>query len=215
MGSQPRAKMLLVEGDDDRRVIPWLIEAHGIAWGPPENPIVFIKDFGGIEAVLTPGAIEMELKTPGLEALGIMVDADDDASQRWQRIRARCQGAFPGLSETLPVTGLIATNATDLKLGVWLMPDNGSRGMLETFLTCLLPDATEPLWEFACEAVANAKTRNAPFSDNHVDKARIHTWLAWQDPPGRQLHDAVKFQMLKPSPLSAPFVAWFRLLYGV
>ncbi len=215
MSSQPRAKMLLVEGDDDRRVIPWLIEAHGIAWASGGEQIVFFKPFDGIEAMLKPGAIEMELKTPGLEALGVMVDADDDAGQRWQRIRTRCQVAFPGLRETLPATGLIETTPDGLKLGVWLMPDNRSRGMLETFLACLRPDATQPLWDYANEAVANAKTLNAPFLAAHDDKARIHTWLAWQDPPGRQLHDAVKFQMLKPSPLSAPFVGWFRSLYGV
>ena len=119
--------MLLVEGDDDRRVIPWLIEAHGIAWASGGEQIVFFKPFDGIEAMLKPGAIEMELKTPGLEALGVMVDADDDAGQRWQRIRTRCQVAFPGLRETLPATGLIETTPDGLKLGVWLMPDNRSR----------------------------------------------------------------------------------------
>lgn len=215
MGSPTPTKMLLVEGDEDQRVIPWLIEAHGVAWGPRENPVVFIKDFGGIEALLNPGAIEMELKTRGLEALGILVDADDDANRRWLRIRTRCQAAFPNLPQSLPAAGLVETNADGLKLGVWLMPDNCSCGMLETFLACLLPDASHPLWIHANNSVVEAKSLNAPFIDAHEDKARIHTWLAWQDPPGRQLHDAVKFQMLKPSPLSAPFVAWFRSLYGV
>jgi hypothetical protein len=208
--------MLLVEGDDDWRVIPWLIEPHGIAWGLRENPIVFIKSFDGIESLLKPGAIEMELKTSGLEALGIIVDANDSASERWRRIRERCIKAFPDLPEALPEMGLIVPNAEGLKLGVWLMPDNRLQGMLETYLALLIPDEAEPLWKYANEAVANAKKLGAAFSDVHEEKARIHTWLAWQDPPGRQLHDAVKFHILDPtSAASAPFVAWFRSFFGV
>ena len=145
-----------------------------------------------------------------------MVDANDSLNERWGRIRDRCQTAFPELPEVLPAEGLIETNADGLKLGVWLMPDNRSRGMLETFLACLLPAETAPLWEYANEAVAAAKAKGAAVRDAHEDKARIHTWLAWQDPPGRQLHDAVKFGILQPaSPMSAPFVAWFRGLFGV
>ena len=54
----------------------------------------------------------------------------------------------------------------------------------------------------------------APFLPNHRDKALIHTWLAWQDEPGRQLHDAVKHAMLDPTlPYAAPFLAWFKELY--
>lgn len=50
----------------------------------------------------------------------------------------------------------------------------------------------------------------------HHDKADIHTWLAWRDPPGRQLHDAVKQRILRPdSPHAAPFVRWFRRTFDV
>lgn len=217
MGSRLHPRKLLVEGDEDKRVIPWLIEAHGLQWGKTrDEAIVFIEDFDGIESMLKPGVIEAELKLRGLQALGIMVDANDSAIARWKRIRAQCQKVVPGVPETLPERGLIATNADGLKLGVWLMPDNRSRGMLETFLACLLPDESQPLWDFANETVANAKQRGAPFRDAHEDKSKIHTWLAWQDPPGRQLHNAVMEHILKPtSPTSAPFVAWFRSLFGV
>ncbi|HVX63214.1 MAG TPA: DUF3226 domain-containing protein [Pirellulales bacterium] len=216
MGRRLHPKKLLVEGEEDKRVIPQLIEAHGVEWGENRQEwIVLIEQLGGIEPLLESAVIETELKVRGLEVLGIVVDANDSAAERWKRIRNRCAKAFPSLPETLPNEGLIDTNVDGLKLGVWLMPDNRSRGMLETFLACLLGDETQPLWQYANETVVNAKDRGAPFTDAHEDKARIHTWLAWQDPPGRQLHDAVKFQMLKPSPLSAPFVAWFRSLYGV
>ncbi len=64
-------------------------------------------------------------------------------------------------------------------------------GMLETFLTYMIPDENEPIWNYAKTVVMEAKNLSAPFIENHTDKANIHTWLAWQNPPGRQLHNAV------------------------
>lgn len=41
-----------------------------------------------------------------------------------------------------------------------------------------------------------------------------HTWLAWQDEPGKQLHQAVEHGIFDPqSPRSRPFVKWFRRLF--
>ena len=48
----------------------------------------------------------------------------------------------------------------------------------------------------------------------HYDKGELHTWLAWQEPPGLQIHMAVKAKLLKPSDqVIAPFVGWFRRLF--
>ncbi|HEY9803315.1 MAG TPA: DUF3226 domain-containing protein, partial [Leptolyngbyaceae cyanobacterium] len=42
------AKKLLVEGKDDLRVIPELIEKNGIVWvNNKKEPIVSIEDYGG------------------------------------------------------------------------------------------------------------------------------------------------------------------------
>ena len=88
--------------------------------------------------------------------------------------------------------------------------------MMETFLKFLVPDPDDPILSFATKARDEAKSLGAPFKDAHADKAVIHTWLAWQDPPGRQLHDAIVQKILDPkSPHAAPFVRWFRSLYAV
>ena len=55
-------KKLLVEGDTDKRVIPYLMEANGVGWGSRENPVVFIQPYGGIEELLARRVIENELK---------------------------------------------------------------------------------------------------------------------------------------------------------
>lgn len=128
---------LLVEGDEDKRVIPQLIEANGIRWGERnQERIVEIKAAGGIEK------------------------------------------------------------------------------LLETFLAYLVPDKFGALWAYAQEVLVEARNRAADYSDAHRDKAAIHTWLAWQDPPGCQLHHAVLQRVLDPrSPLTRPFIDWFRRLY--
>ena len=61
-------KILLVEGDEDKRVIPELIEANGINWGDSEKEwIVRIKSCGGIDNLLDKKLINTELKASNLK----------------------------------------------------------------------------------------------------------------------------------------------------
>lgn len=209
-------KVLLVEGDEDKRVIPWLIEVNGVNWGSRKNPVVFIRSYDGCKNLLRPGKIASELKNSGLAALGIIVDADEDPPARWQSIRGACLPAISDLPQQLPPEGLVCLTPENIRFGIWMMPDNTMRGELETFLAYLLPDGNEALWHFAQEAAQTAKDRGAAFKDSHCDKANIYTWLAWQDPPGRQLHDAIKQHIFKPThPNAQQFVTWFKTLYDL
>ena len=56
-----------------------------------------------------------------------------------------------------------------------MMPDNKMCGMLETFLTYMIPDENESIWNYAQTIVMEAKNLGAPFIKNHTDKANIHT----------------------------------------
>lgn len=205
---------LLVEGEQDKRVIPYLLDAH-VVWGDtktewPTN----IVSYNGVDDLLEEGEIQTQLKTPELETLGIIVDANDSVLDRWRAIRSRCLTAFPNLSEDIPKEGLIALNDLGLRLGVWIMPDNETSGMLETFLSCLVPDDNEEVWALTGKHVENAKQLGAPFRDVHRDKARIHSWLAVQDPPGESLHLAVLQRILDPNASECEaFVNWFVNLY--
>jgi hypothetical protein len=144
-----------------------------------------------------------------------MIDANGDAEARFNQIRARCKSQFPSMPQSLPDGGLIHTNDDGGKLGVWLMPDNQSHGMLETFLMFLAP-AEDNVVRYAEKACRTARRVGAPYKSVHLDKARIHTWLAWQDEPGAQLHQAVKERILDSrSPHAVPFVTWFRDLFEV
>jgi hypothetical protein len=74
--------VLLVEGDEDKRVVPWLVEATGVCWCPNKSPIVHISSYDGVENLLKPGEIETQLKRSGLMSLGVIVDADESVSGR-------------------------------------------------------------------------------------------------------------------------------------
>ncbi|MBF2090626.1 MAG: hypothetical protein IGR80_09375 [Synechococcales cyanobacterium K44_A2020_017] len=212
--SYPR--VLLVEGKQDRFVIPELIEANGVSWGTRKNPVVFIRDYDGYQKLVDPDVISTELQASGLSALGIMIDADDNPTGRWQSIRSTSLKSIPDIPEVLPEDGLIHTTPTGIKFGIWIMPDNNMRGMLETFLTYMIPTDREALWQFAQAATNEAKDKGALFTDSHLDKANMYTWLAWQNPPGRQLHQAIMERMLNPNhPNAQKFVTWFKTLYGL
>ena len=118
--SKANPNRLLVEGDEDKRFIPNFMDEH-VIWGENENEwVVAIKQFGGIERLMTPGVIETELKSPGLKALGIIVDADDHYDARWASVRARCLRVVSDFPEDLPPGGLIHRDEYGLRVGVWL-----------------------------------------------------------------------------------------------
>jgi hypothetical protein len=207
-------KKLLVEGAEELRVIPQLMEANGVTWNRGEEPLNIIN-CDGVENLLKPKYISAQLKTPnGLTHLGIIMDADEEPDNRWKSLYNACLPNIPNLPQNLPAEGLIITLESGLKFGVWMMPDNQSRGMLETFLAYLVPDNN--LWQYTQNKVIEAKQQGATYRDYHLDKANIHTYLAWQDPPGKQLHDAVKQRILNQSyPQSANFLRWLQELYEI
>lgn len=216
------SKILMVEGATEKRLIPELMEQRGVNWEPFSGQYaVKINDCEGFASLVAPREIEATLKTSGLESLGIVFDADDlhdGESNRWKSIRARFEDIGFNPPNNIPKDGLIITQAGGPSIGAWMMPDNSNRGMLETFLQNLIPNDTgdNPLYDLAKQSVSKAKQLDAPFKDAHEDKAIIHSWLAWQNQPGAQLHDAIKFKLFDSQRDEAtPFVNWFRKLFEV
>jgi len=208
-----RDNLLLVEGKDDQRIVPQLVESAGVPWGPRGDEIVRIHETDGYEKLA--GQFKSQLKNAGLLRIGVVVDANTDPASRGRSLAATV-AAECALPQTPPPEGVVVpVTRSSKRLGVWMMPNNASRGMMETFLNALRPAANASLLAHVESAVDVARqTHGAAFSAYHRDKAIIHTWLAWQDPPGRQLHDAIKQAMLNAShPYAAPFIAWFKALY--
>jgi hypothetical protein len=173
---------------------------------------VFIESAGGVDKVLNV-SLTAAIKAAHVTNFGVVLDADDYAAGRYQRIQQLCSALFPSMPVTLPVEGLVVDNG-EKRFGVWLMPDNQAQGDLETFLRFLVPDSQARTWTLACDSVDRSRHLGAAWRDPHQAKARLYTWLAWQDQPGQSPGIALTARILDPkSNLAAPFVAWFRDLY--
>ncbi|MEI3649533.1 MAG: DUF3226 domain-containing protein [Dolichospermum lemmermannii FEM_B0920] len=216
-------KKLIVEGEQDKRVIPELMEANGVPWIEGKEP-VYIKAYGS-DGFINNKKISARLKDRGLTHLGLIIDADENPKDRWQSIRNAClkveaiQKSIDNFPEEMPESGIIINiinNQDHQKFGVWIMPDNIIEGMLETFLGYMIPEQGEHLWQYAQEVAREAKNKGAEFKESYIDKAEIYTWLAWQDEPGRQIHQAIKYNILNPqTPKVQGFINWFKDLYDL
>lgn len=210
---------LLVEGSTERRLIPQLFKARGITWSDAErgSDVPLIDNFGGVENILKAGTLAAEFKASGLERLGVIVDANGNAAGRWDAIRQRCQSELPDMSDLprqIPENGFVGERQNGSWFGAWIMPDNRHQGALEEFLLDLIPDDAAELVEYARHSVDGARERGAPLRDVDITKSVVHTWLAWQQEPGPQLHEAVMRRVLDPHhPQSQPFVSWFTRLF--
>lgn len=213
------ALKLLVEGATELRLIPQLIKARGISWDEADvgRRVPYIDNLGGVTNILKTGAISTEFKATRLERLGVIVDANGNAPGRWEAIRQRCASDLPDmedLPEQIPADGFVRQREDGSWLGVWIMPDNRHQGAVEEFLLGLVPDDATELMEYARHSVNGARERGASLRDVDVTKSVVHTWLAWQEEPGPQLHEAVMRRLLDPQhPQSQPFISWFTRLF--
>ena len=215
-GDNPRR--LVVEGYDDLYSVREIMRTH-IEWpdtNESEYP-VYIDIGYGVNEILNENYMGVLLKSPTIKNLGIMIDADE--KRAWQRYRSLydlCRASFPDMPDTLPFEGLVVNNApAEKRLGIWIMPDNRSQGDLETFLRDLVPD--QPLWEYAERCTESAKKDwNAPYRNAHTNKAKLYSWLSWQDPPVQNPGRALRSGALDATvPATQTFIKWFRKLYDL
>ena len=206
-------RVLLVEGMDELRLLPELLELGGIAW-PEKEPPIWIEEKDGVEKILENGSIEVELQASGLRSLGVIIDSNGDPTGRWRRICGILTSLMTDFPQEISPKGIIHKLDDGRRVGVWLMPDNIRSGMLES-LMLLIRGGDSAVAEHAHHACDEARRLGAPFREVHRDKAVLHTWLAWQDPPGQQMHIAMKMRMLPVtnSQEAAPFIAWVKELH--
>ncbi len=205
LSDEPR--LLLVEGQDDFYVISALCEVVKI----PENFVIF--DCGSDKDVIN-ALSTLLLRSDLPEIIGVVIDADKpDVSSRWQSIRDKLQNYPYVLTNEPERDGTIIEGVEDMpRLGFWLMPNNVAPGMLEDFCWQLAPDDAI---EFAEYCVTEAKERSfATFRDVHQSKAVVHTYLAWQDEPGKPLGQSIKAKALKPEiEIAKTFTSWLQRLF--
>lgn len=168
-----KPKLLIGEGHDEVVFFGALLKHLGI-------DDVQVTDYRGKQKL--PAFLDALKKLPGfsqLESLGVTRDADLDAV-----------GAFASVSNHLMNCGLPApASSGNIEVGIprvriMILPDGKQPGMLEDlFLEALGDDSlTQCIGRyFECVGVAKG---SAP---RLLSKARVHAWLAAQDPPDMRL----------------------------
>lgn len=198
-------KKLLVEGNDDQHVVWALCEQYNI----PES--FDVVDCDGVDKLIP--QISVRFKVSGMEAVGIIVDADDKPTQRWSHVSAELIKSGFKVPDNLPNDGLILHNGKQ-KAGVWIMPNNKLNGMLEDFISFLIPsdDKLYPIVQTTLQDI-EAKELNI-YKECHKAKARIHTWLAWQEDPGTPMGLSItKRYLTTDEDTCMKFVEWLKKLF--
>ena len=203
--------VLLVEGNNDFHVVCALCQHHNVK----ENFDV-IPDKGIDTAVRN---FEVALKNPSAyRRIGVVVDADNNTDGRWRQLLSilRNTGKYDCDSLELPASGMILKPKEDFDstVGIWIMPNNVNKGMIEDFALSMI-DENDKLLEKAestlCELEKDGLQK---YKDAHRSKAKIHTYLAWQDEPGKPIGQAITANVLKPENETAKkFVKWLEQLF--
>jgi hypothetical protein len=211
---------LLVEGWDDQYVLRNLLKANHISsviaqrdFVKPENIAIIGKE--GINSLLN--SLAVIVNDEDLERLGIVVDADVNLDARWSSLRnILLRFGTANLPPRPTPTGTIFTLEQPLRqitIGIWLMPDNSLPGMLEDFVSFLVPDG-DTLWQRAIRCVVEIPEAERRFPAAQQRKAELHTWLAWQKEPGTPLGLAVTAGYFKANaPHAQQFVNWVQRLF--
>ncbi|MGL4595696.1 MAG: DUF3226 domain-containing protein [Thermoguttaceae bacterium] len=236
------ANILIVEGPDDVHVISRLLQYCGstelrnandksieplkLLFQTRPLDISHVADKGN---VLNGFEKALKFESKPCKAIGVVLDFDAPNEEQANNIDisvrdviARlqvngCRWNLPDDFDVLSEQGFIAEPADDdtPRIGVWLMPNNKDRGMLETFLHQLIPAEKLVLFSHAKQSTDVAKKEfNAPFKAVHLDKAMIHTFLAWMDEPGKPF--GISFQngsFDAKAPLAQLFCEWIKRLF--
>lgn len=203
--SLPKPCVLLVEGQDDEHVVRHLLRRR-------ESTLDFdIENREGINSLLD--SIGAELRAPGRQALGILVDADTDLLSRWDAVRTRLSAESIELPRRPASGGTAVAAASKPRVGVWLMPDNTSGGELEDFVVQMVP-AGDSVWPMAQRYIDAIPEYHRKFSQQKTQRARLYAWLAARENP-RRMGSAIGARDLEiDGVLCHTFIAWLQVLFA-
>lgn len=194
---------LIVEGDNDIHLITRLCLAKGIkAIKGYENQSEYIRQFvskaGGKEEVKRALRFQLEKEETNNQAnVGVVIDADSEtenpAIDTWLSIRhILSEFGYKNLPKKPNPQGTIIVQEDKAKIGVWIMPNNVDAGYLEHFFQDLILEKDEFLVEAAHITEGFISSKRNRFSQTALQKAKVHTWLSWQEKPELPMGFALK-----------------------
>ncbi len=165
-------------------------------------------------------------RIPSLERLGprasllMVFDADDDPTGRWTMVR-NFLGEHAANLPTIPTpAGAIARSpvADHLTVGIWMMPDNRSKGNLEDLLldACMNSDALE-LARLATKSGQEFFGVGEPRASRLRSKATINCYKSFGKKPDRPYGDNLSSDgVFDPAaPALQPYADWLVRVLGI
>ena len=135
-----------------------------------------------------------------LQAIGVVLDADKSAISTWQSISSvLLKAGYTNLPLSPNPEGTIigSTNPGWPKVGIWIMPDNSTPGEIEDFFLQLIDSEDFRLGHAQNSVDELISQKPELLSGSNRSKAIAHTWLAWQEEPGRSMGVALKSNWAK------------------
>ena len=218
--------LLLVEGQDDQHFIQQLWNKHyyqkqsKALFYTNQKPPFGILDKKGAPSLIS--GITEEIDVPDREVLGILVDADNDFNEQWRKITGELQTAtkhpqaipkHPDPMGTIINNYKVGAGKRELRIGIWIMPDNESPGELEDFAAKMVPE-DDPVWPSSREYIANIPEENRKFDSDKAPKAELFAWLATRKEPGRMGAAIGADDLSLNNQPSKTFLKWLTALFG-
>lgn len=178
-------RLLLVEGPDDLNTVSRLLETLKLTQFKEkgkncihllfEDKPLTIESVADVGDTVTQFQGRLTLSNIRPKAVGLILDFDapneSEANNRDIAVRdviRQMQGTegcwdIPSDFTVLTPNGFIAEPADEdtPRIGVWLMPNNQDRGMLETFLQQLIPEKRSNLLDHARQSTDTAKEQHS------------------------------------------------------
>ena len=130
--------------------------------------------------------------------IGIIVDADLDKNGvpagevKWQKISSRLNQIGYTCPQKHNPSGTIIEHEALPNVGVWIMPDNESEGIIEDFMNGLI-NSDDKLLQYVDESISKIEMDSVNrYKSKDQSKAKMATWLSWQEDPGKPLWIALK-----------------------
>jgi hypothetical protein len=208
-------RIILVEGNDDYHfllnVLDILSEFQGIdpSEKTPEKCVItprqgledgwslFLRQANGIDSLLS--EIPLLLKTRDVERLIVIADADLSFESRVAEITQRLTDTLE-TGEVLPTSGPggmyeLQLYGRQVRFFPWIMPNNEDEGMLEDFFVRLI-QVDELVFSETNKYIQHLLElpKEIRFKKSHESKAKVHAWLAAQEPPGDPMGRAISAQ---------------------
>ena len=178
-------------------------------------------DINGITKIIP--ALSAALKDPEIQKIAVILDADKNFDSIIESIcsNLKVNGfIFPKYKKNSGlITNQVTSNIVTKKIvGVWIMPNHESNGMLEDFLINIIPQndsQKNSVNEFLNKL--EELELNLYNKDLHRSKAFIHCWLSIQKSPGKPFGQAIDMNLFNLKTLSENsylyhFLNWYDTL---